>query len=91
MPTNKANKVKFGLKNVHYAMLTEADGGEVTYLSLIHIYMRTCPGRKCDKHIFLEWFKELRDNEGLYMLYIGYDPWHIDDSLLREFRAERCV
>ena len=31
MPTNKANKVKFGLKNVHYAMLTEADGGEVTY------------------------------------------------------------
>ena len=30
MPTNKANKVKFGLKNVHYAMLTEADGGEVT-------------------------------------------------------------
>ena len=22
------------------------------------------------------------------MLYIGYDPWHIDDSLLREFRAE---
>ena len=51
-------------------------------------YMRTCPGRKCDKHIFLEWFKELRDNEGLYMLYIGYDPWHIDDSLLREFRAE---
>lgn len=32
-------------------------------------YMRTCPGRKCDKHIFLEWFKELRDNEGLYMAY----------------------
>lgn len=30
MPTNKANKVKFGLKNVHYALLTETDG-EVTY------------------------------------------------------------
>ena len=22
------------------------------------------------------------------MLYIGYDPWHIDDSLLAEFQAE---
>lgn len=50
-------------------------------------YMRTCPGAKCDKRIFLEWFKELR-NEGLYTLYIGYDPWHIDDSLLRDFEME---
>lgn len=51
-------------------------------------YMRTCEGNKCDKRIFLEWFKELRDNEDLYVLYIGYDPWHIDDTLLREFKAE---
>lgn len=50
-------------------------------------FMRTCPGNKCDKKIFLEWFKELRD-EGLYVLYIGYDPWHISDDLLREFKAE---
>lgn len=51
-------------------------------------YMRTCEGNKCDKHIFLDWFKELRDSEGLYTVFIGYDPWHIDDSLLREFCAE---
>lgn len=51
-------------------------------------YLRTCPGNKCDKRIFLEWFKELRDVEDLYVMYIGYDPWHIDDSLLREFCAE---
>lgn len=51
-------------------------------------YMRTCPGAKCEKRIFLEWFKELRDNEDIYMLYIGFDPWHIDDSTLREFEAE---
>lgn len=50
--------------------------------------MRTCPGNKCEKRIFLEWFKELRDQDGLYASYIGYDPWHIDDTLLREFRAE---
>lgn len=46
------------------------------------------PGNKCDKRIFLEWFKELREQEDLYVLFIGYDPWHIDDTLLREFQAE---
>lgn len=51
-------------------------------------YMRTCPGVKCDKRIFLEWFKELRETEDIYTMYIGYDPWHIDDTLLREFKAE---
>lgn len=50
-------------------------------------WLRTCEGNKCDKRIFLEWFKELRE-EGLYTLYIGYDPWHISDELIREFQAE---
>lgn len=50
--------------------------------------MRTCPGAKCDKRIFLEWFKELRDEEDLFLLFIGYDPWHIDDTLLRDFKRE---
>lgn len=31
MPTNKANKVKFGLKNVHYALLTTGDEGAVSF------------------------------------------------------------
>ncbi|WP_342541035.1 terminase TerL endonuclease subunit [Heyndrickxia sp. FSL K6-6286] len=50
--------------------------------------LRTHPGNKVDKKVFLDWFKELRDEEDLYVLYIGYDPWHIDDSLLREFKSE---
>lgn len=50
--------------------------------------MRTCPGNKCDKRIFLDWFVELREEYDLYPTYIGYDPWHIDDTLLREFKAE---
>lgn len=49
--------------------------------------MRTVPGNRVDKRVFLEWFLELRDEEDLYTLFIGYDPWHIDDSLLREFKA----
>lgn len=49
--------------------------------------MRAVPGNRVDKHVFLDWFLELRDTDDLYPLWIGYDPWHIDDSLLREFMA----
>ncbi len=51
-------------------------------------YIRVCPGNKVDKRVFLDWFLELRDIEDLWVIYIGYDPWHIDDSLLRKFRDE---
>lgn len=51
-------------------------------------YMRTCPGNKCDKRIFLEWFQELRDQHNIYTSYFGYDPWHISDELLRDFKSE---
>lgn len=51
-------------------------------------YLRTHPGNKVDKIVFLNWFKELRDEDDLYILYIGYDPWRIDDSLLRQFKSE---
>lgn len=51
-------------------------------------WMRTCQGNKCDKHIFLDWFREIKYTEDIYPIWIGYDPWHIDDSLLKEFEAE---
>ena len=50
--------------------------------------MRTCSGKKVDKRVFLDWFCELRDKEDIYPLYIGYDPWHISDELLRAFEQE---
>lgn len=56
--------------------------------------MRTYTGNKVDKQVILDWFVELRETKSLYVLYIGYDPWHIDDSLLARFRAEfgeRCM
>lgn len=51
-------------------------------------YMRTCEGNRCDKRIFLEWFRELRDQNDIYTSFIGYDPWHVSDDLIREFQAE---
>ena len=50
--------------------------------------MRTVPGNRVDKRVFLDWFCELRDQEDIYPLYIGYDPWHISDELLRAFENE---
>lgn len=49
--------------------------------------MRVWPGNKVEKVCFLQWFEELREKDDLYTLFIGYDPWHIDDSLLAAFRA----
>lgn len=50
--------------------------------------LRTVEDNKVNKRVILDWFCELRDQEDLYILYIGYDPWHIDDSLLTEFKSE---
>ena len=50
--------------------------------------LRTFPGNKVNKSVFLEWFKELKYEDDLYVLFIGYDPWHIDDSMLAAFEAE---
>lgn len=50
--------------------------------------IRVVPGNKVNKRVFLDWFLEMRDTKDIYPLYIGYDPWHIDDSLLAQFQQE---
>lgn len=50
--------------------------------------LRTYPGNKVNKSVFLDWFRELKYDDDLYILFIGYDPWHIDDSMLAAFEAE---
>lgn len=51
-------------------------------------YMRTCEGRKVDKRVVLDWFRELADKEDIYPLYIGFDPWHVSDELKAAFADE---
>lgn len=50
--------------------------------------LRTVDSYKVDKRVILEWYKEIYEKGDIYIMYIGYDPWHIDDSLLREFKYE---
>lgn len=47
--------------------------------------IRIVPGNKVDKRVFLDWIGELRD-EGLYTYAVGYDPWHMDDTTLRDLK-----
>ena len=44
-------------------------------------------GRKWDVE---EWsmFKEIRDEYDIYLPWVGYDPWHVDDSLLQAYENE---
>ena len=50
--------------------------------------LRTYPGNKVHKQVFLDWYRELKYDDDLYLYAIGYDPWHISDELLAEFEAE---
>jgi phage terminase large subunit-like protein len=50
--------------------------------------LRVTPGNKINKRCILDWFKELRSEFGLYVTWIGFDIWHIDESILEDFRRE---
>lgn len=50
--------------------------------------LRVSEGNKVNPYDILEWFKELRDEEDIYIPWIGYDPWHVDSSLLQAFENE---
>ncbi|MFF5994802.1 terminase TerL endonuclease subunit [Lysinibacillus sp. KU-BSD001] len=40
---------------------------------------------KVDLKDVLKWFVELREDYDIYIPWIGYDPWHVDDSSLENF------
>lgn len=46
--------------------------------------MRTVPGNKVPKAVLLDWLTELRDRYDIYTYAVGFDPWHMDDSTLRD-------
>lgn len=50
--------------------------------------IRVCPENKVNKYDMLNWFKEIKDEYDIYIPWIGYDPWHVDDSLLQAYQDE---
>lgn len=51
--------------------------------------LRTVPGNKIDKQVFIDWLAELKEKEDLYCFAIGYDPWGInkDDNFKSTLEA----
>lgn len=50
--------------------------------------LRVCPGNKVNKYDMLQWFKDIKNEYDIYLPWIGYDPWHVDDSLLQAYKDE---
>ncbi|MBC3796441.1 terminase large subunit [Acetobacterium tundrae] len=48
--------------------------------------LRVCPGNRINPYAILEWFIEVQDEYDIYIPWIGYDPWHVDASLLMAFQ-----
>lgn len=48
-------------------------------------WMETCPGNRCDKLIFVDKIAWLAE-QGVYVKAVGYDPWHMDDTTLRNMK-----
>lgn len=48
--------------------------------------IRFVAGNKVDKRVLLEWLRELYE-EGLYTAFVGFDPWHMDDSTLANLKG----
>ena len=50
--------------------------------------LRTCEGNKINPYDILAWFMEIREEYDIYIPWIGFDPWHVDASLLQAFQNE---
>lgn len=48
--------------------------------------LRVCPGNRINPYAIFEWFVEIQNEYDIYIPWIGYDPWHVDASLLQAFQ-----
>lgn len=48
--------------------------------------IRVSEGNTIKPRDLLNWFLEFQEETGINLLWIGYDPWHVDQSILEEYR-----
>lgn len=50
-------------------------------------FLRPSGQYKIDMKDILKWFVELREDFDIYIPWIGYDSWHVDDATLEDFES----
>lgn len=50
--------------------------------------LRICEGNKINPYDILRWFREIKEEYDIYIPWIGFDPWHVDSSLLLAYENE---
>lgn len=49
--------------------------------------LRTVPGNKVHRDVLIQWLQELRDDYDIYTYALGFDPWRMDDTTVRNLEA----
>lgn len=49
--------------------------------------LRTVPGNKVHRDVLLQWLEEVKADLDVYTYAIGFDPWRMDDTSIRNLEA----
>ena len=49
--------------------------------------VRTVPGNKVHRDVLIQWLQELKDEYDIYTYAVGFDPWHMDDTTVRQLES----
>lgn len=49
--------------------------------------IRTVPGNKVHRNVLIDWLNEVKTELDIYTYAIGFDPWRMDDTTVRELEA----
>lgn len=49
--------------------------------------LRTVPGNRVHRTVLIDWLNEIKEKYDIYTYAIGFDPWRMDDTTIRELEA----
>lgn len=49
--------------------------------------VRTVEGNKVHRDVLINWLEELKDEYDIYTYAVGFDPWHMDDTTVRQLES----
>ena len=49
--------------------------------------LRTVPGNKVHRNVLIDWLEEMKSEFDVYTYALGFDPWRMDDTTVRELEA----